>query len=84
MQSRPQLRIIDRRMLMKEWIEKRMVENMTENVIQLPNWAEYYNNLLNFNIAIKEYKEINKELNAVFKENKKEVGRSLDSPITGR
>ena len=84
MQSRPQLRIIDRRMLMKEWIEKRMVENMTENVIQLPNWAEYYNNLLNLNIAIKEYKEINKELNAVFKENKKEVGRSLDSPITGR
>jgi Iap family predicted aminopeptidase len=69
---------------MKEWIEKRMVENMTENVIQLPNWAEYYNNLLNLNIAIKEYKEINKELNAVFKENKKEVGRSLDSPITGR
>ncbi len=69
---------------MKEWIEKRMRENMAENVIQLPNWAEYYNNLTNLNIAIKEYKEINKELNAVFKGNKEEVGRSLDSPITGR
>ena len=57
---------------------------MAENVIQLPNWAEYYNNLLNLNIAIKEYTETNKELNAVFKEYKKELGKDLGSPITRR
>ena len=69
---------------MREWIEKRMRENMAENVIQLPNWAEYYNNLLNLNIAIKEYTETNKELNAVFKEHKEKLGKDLGSPITGR
>ena len=69
---------------MREWVEKRMRENMAENVIQLPNWAEYYNNLTNLNIAIKEYKEINKELNAVFKGNKKEVGKDLGSSLTRR
>ena len=30
---------------MKEWIEKRVKEMKAKNVIQLPNWADYYNNI---------------------------------------
>jgi hypothetical protein len=41
---------------MKEWIEKRIMEMKAENVIQLPNWAEYYNNI--------ETKEVTEELYA--------------------
>ena len=69
---------------MREWIEKRMRENMAENVIQLPNWAEYYNNLLNLNIAVKEYKETNIEFNDIFGQYKEKLGKDLGSPITRR
>ena len=31
--------------MMKEWIEKRVKEMKAKNVIQLPNWADYYNNI---------------------------------------
>ena len=57
---------------------------MAENVIQLPNWAEYYNNLLNLNIAVKEYKETNKEFNDIFRQYKEKLGKDLGSPITRR
>ena len=30
---------------MREWIEKRIKEMKAKNVIQLPNWADYYNNI---------------------------------------
>jgi hypothetical protein len=30
---------------MREWIEKRVKEMKAKNVIQLPNWADYYNNI---------------------------------------
>ena len=30
---------------MKEWIEKRIQEMKSDNVISLDNWREYYNNL---------------------------------------
>ena len=30
---------------MKEWIEKRIQEMKSDNVIPLDNWREYYNNL---------------------------------------
>ena len=30
---------------MREWIEKRVREMKAKNVIQLPNWADYYNNI---------------------------------------
>ena len=30
---------------MIEWIEKRVKEMKAKNVIQLPNWADYYNNI---------------------------------------
>ena len=30
---------------MKEWIEKRIQEMKSDNVIPLHNWREYYNNL---------------------------------------
>ncbi len=30
---------------MKEWIEKRIQEMKSDNVISLHNWREYYNNL---------------------------------------
>ncbi len=30
---------------MKEWIEKRLKEMKSDNVIPLHNWKEYYNNL---------------------------------------
>ena len=30
---------------MKEWIEKRIQEMKSNNVISLDNWREYYNNL---------------------------------------
>ena len=38
---------------MREWIEKRVKEMKAKNVIQLPNWADYYNNLDNLNHAIR-------------------------------
>ena len=31
--------------MMKDWIEKRVKEMKAKNVIQLPNWADYYNNI---------------------------------------
>ena len=42
---------------MREWIEKRVKEMKAKNVIQLPNWADYYNN-------INEEKEFTEWLNA--------------------
>ena len=31
-------------MSMKEWIEKRIQEMKSDNVIRLENWREFYNN----------------------------------------
>ena len=32
-------------MSIKEWVEKRIQEMKSDNVIPLDNWREYYNNL---------------------------------------
>ena len=50
---------------MKKWIEKRVKEMKAKNVIQLPNWADYYNNLDNLNYAIKKNIETRNKLTEV-------------------
>ena len=50
---------------MKKWIEKRVKEMKAKNVIQLPNWADYYNNLDNLNHEIRKNIETRNKLTEV-------------------
>ncbi len=61
---------------MKDWIEKRIKEMKSDNVIPLNNWRDYYNRI-DINIQSR-----NKLTDAFHKESKKKMGRSLDSSFT--
>ena len=61
---------------MKDWVEKRLVEIKSDNVITLNNWREYYNRI---DRNIQSRNKLTKVFNAIHKELKEEMGEDLVS-----
>ena len=61
---------------MKDWIDKRLVEIKSDNVIILNNWREYYNRI---DRNIQSRNKLTKVFNAIHKELKEEMGEGLVS-----
>ena len=61
---------------MKDWIDKRLVEIKSDNVIILNNWREYYNRI---DRNIQSRNKLTKVFNAINKELKEEMGEGLVS-----
>ena len=61
---------------MKDWVEKRLVEIKSDNVITLNNWREYYNRI---DRNIQSRNKLTKVFNAIHKKLKGEMGEDLVS-----
>ena len=61
---------------MKDWIDKRLVELKSDNVITLNNWRDYYNRI---DRNIQSRNKLTKVFNAINKKLKEELGEDLVS-----
>ena len=59
---------------MKDWIDKRLVELKSDNVITLNNWRDYYNRI---DRNIQSRNKLTKVFNAINKKLKEELGEDL-------
>ena len=61
---------------MKDWVEKRLVEIKSVNVITLDTWRDFYNRI---DRNIQSRNKLTKVFNAINKELKEEMGEGLVS-----